>query len=302
MNITDIVLPVHWYRIPCVHIWMLWPNLCKVRNHHFHCFFLPRPVYHNLVKCLMQTLLVLLLVITIITFILTVIIIIFIEIRIDIIYDGVLSNSETIFFPFKDTAKMGPMIALATRSTQNSWQRYQTLLQSWWPWLWWLIMTFMSRWAFHCGLVWVVKRNLTPDIFNQNMTLRGGEWFILWSMPKSSTLSSSSSPPSSTTSPSSPPQKGSQVPLVRWRRRRSRHLHWRWRGTSLLRQEGFHCLLLKAVYHLIFWECSITSFWENCFLSKREREQPVSTLRFRWLEAILCLRRTKSQPATLVSG
>ena len=63
---------------------------------------------------------------TIIIFILTVIIIIFIEIQLDIIYDGVLSNCETIFFPFKDTAKMGPMIALATRSTQNSWQRYQT--------------------------------------------------------------------------------------------------------------------------------------------------------------------------------
>ena len=74
----------------------------------------------------MQTLLVLLLVIAIIIFFLTVIIIIFIEIQFDIIYDGVLSDSETIFFPFnKDTGKMGPMIALATRSTQNSWQRYQ---------------------------------------------------------------------------------------------------------------------------------------------------------------------------------
>ena len=148
MNITDMVLPVHWYTIPCVHIWMLWPNLCNVRNHHYHCFLvqacLPQPGevfdadtpcvaignnqnhihphwhYHYLRQDFHH--------------------------RLSLI--GVLSNSETIFFPFKDTAKMGPMIALAIRSTQNSWQRYQTLSQSWQPWLWWLwwlIMTFMSR-------------------------------------------------------------------------------------------------------------------------------------------------------------
>ena len=52
---------------------------------------LSRPVYHNLVKCLMQTLLVLLLVITIIIFI------IFIKIQLDIICDGVLFNSDRIF-------------------------------------------------------------------------------------------------------------------------------------------------------------------------------------------------------------
>ena len=110
----------------------------------------------------------------------------------------------------------------------------------------------MSRWGFHCGLVWVVKRNLTPDIFNQNMTLRGGAWFILWSMSKSSAPSRSSS-----SSKSSSPKRAHKSHLCAGGEE----------GRDTCTGDGGGPLFCaKKVFIIYYWEHIIISYFERIVL------------------------------------